>query len=146
MPTTDAYNAFGDLIRAPQSLPPAERIALLRRAAESLRVGKIDRRVAQWLAQVLDEHLQDGADLAQLLGTRPERGCTMTPARRAAAQRHGTLLLQLSVLCGGDRAAARVLTGTVPCPARAQDLVRELNASKGGHSLSAFVRARTRHG
>lgn len=82
------------------------------------------------------------SDLAQLLGTKPVRGCNLTPNRRAAAEHHANLLLQLSVLVDGDRAAVRVLNGTAPCPARALAIVQKLADSTGGKSLAAFSRAR----
>lgn len=138
-------NAFGDVVADPATLARAERLDVLRGAVASLKAGKIDRRTAAWLASVLDEHLREGADLARLLGTKPERGCRMTAPRIAEAERHGALLLQLSAACGGDRAAVRVLAGTAPCPARAKAIVAELAELKGGKSLRAFTRARTAH-
>lgn len=134
-------NPWGDPIADPAKLARAERLDVLRGAVASLKVGKIDRRTAAWLASVLDEHLQ-GADLAQLLGTKPVQGCTLTPARITAAEKHGALLLRLSAACGGDRAAVRVLAGKDACPARARPILAEIAESKGPRSLAAFSRAR----
>lgn len=141
----DHRNAFGDLIVEPSGLAQPERLELLRRAIGELQRGQIaDRAVSQWLAQVLEEHVQDGADLARALGTKRARGNTMTPARIAAADHHADLLLRLSCACGGDRAAWRVLTGRAPCPARARPILADLQASPGPTSLAAFSRARAR--
>jgi hypothetical protein len=144
MPEPSHFNAFGSPVVPPSQLTQPERLELLRRAVGAMQRGqRLDRLTGQWLALVLAEHQRDGADLAKLLGTKRPRGNTMTPTRIAAADHHAALLLRLSVACGGDRAAVRVLAGA-PCPAGATQILGELAESKGPRSLAAFTRARAR--
>lgn len=133
---------WGRPVVPPEQLTREERIALLQKAAESLRAGKVDAYAAKWLGVVLQEHLATGASMEALLGTKPARGSTRTPARIAAAERHSALLLKFSGAVGSDREAARVLAGKAPCPAGARALLQELAASDGPKSLAAFSRAR----
>lgn len=135
-------NAFGDLIAPPERWTQEERVALVREAAKSLKRGQINTKTGQWLAAILEEHLAEGTDLQTLMGLRPKRGSTRTAQRIVATQRHAGLLLRLSVAVGGDRAAARVLAGKTPCPARAKEIFAELAASPGPKSQAAFSRAR----
>jgi hypothetical protein len=136
------FNAFGAPCVPPQELTRLERFALLQKAGGSLQAGKIDRYSGAWIGQAIVSHLNTGEPLDALLGIRPEPGCTLTVAELTRAERSQSLLLQLSVLAGGDRKAARILAGEDPCPSRAQPLVDAIKALGGPTSRASINRAR----
>lgn len=140
-------NAFDRVVADPLKCSQVERVALLQRLAAELQAeGPIDR---QWLGRCLTKWLQGDGDLVHLLGLRQRRGSKLTAQRVVKLEQQARLLVQLSAVAGSDASALRVLTGQVPCPARARDLVNALHGLCAPRSIAAFSRARgrlARHG
>lgn len=139
---THQRNAFGALIVDPDELPQRDRVDVMRRLAGQLQAA--DTCEARWLGRKVQEWLQAGGDLVEQLGLRPPRGSKATAQALIRNERRDLLLLRLSVACGGDRAALRVLSGLAPCPSSAVGIVAELRAIGAPKTDAAFSRARAR--
>lgn len=135
-------DVFRRLLVDPARLTRTERVNELRKLAAALQDGEPDPRAARWLGKALQDWLQDGGDLFDLLGVRPPPGSTKTPQRQVAQEAQDRALVRLAVLCGGGTKALAVLRGKTPCPPQAQDLLEALvDAPK---SDAAISRARRR--
>lgn len=133
-------DAFGRLICDPDDLPLRDRVDVLRRLAGQLQASAS--REQRWMGRALLTWLQDGGDLAAVLGLRPPRGSKATAQRLINAETRARVLMRLSTVCGSDRAALRVLDGLAPCPGSAAPLVTELRRLGAPRSVAAFSRAR----
>lgn len=133
-------DAFNRLIVDPDELQQRDRVDVVRGLAGQLQAG--DRIEARWLGRKLADWLQAGGDLADVLGLRPPKGSKTTAQRLIRAEQRDRLLLRLSLACGGDRAALRVLAGQDLCPAAAAGILAELQCLGLPKSTAAFHRAR----
>lgn len=136
------HDIFGRLLVDPAYLTRTERVNELRKLAAALQCGKPDKRAARWLGKALQDWLQDGGDLFDLLGVRPPPGSNLTPQRQVAQEAQDRALLRLAVTCGTDRAALDVLRGKTPCPPKALELLQALEGAP--KSARAISRARKR--
>lgn len=135
-------NPFGRLLVDPATLTRRERVSLMNRVAGRLTAdGDPEMR---WLGTNIAAWLRDGGRLDATLGVVPTQGSRATPQTVLRQTECDGLLLRLSVLAGGDRAALSVLRGQAPCPAGATDLVERLQRLQTPTSRDAIRRARQR--
>ena len=142
------HDFAGRLLVDPAQLSRVERIDELRRLAGTLQGdGKPDPRAAAWLGAALGDWLHEGGDFAAYLGIRPTRGSHATASNLMRQEVRDRLLLRLSVKCGGDTKALRILRGDCPVPPMLDELVESLRGAPC--SRTALNRARrrlSRHG
>jgi hypothetical protein len=135
-------NAFGRLLVDPGALTRQERVALLNRASGRLTADSDPE--MRWLGTSIAAWLRSGGRLDAVLGVVPAQGSRSTPQSVMRQAECDTLLLRLSVVAGGDRAALAVLCGLAACPAGAADLVEQLHRLQAPNSRDAIRRARQR--
>lgn len=136
------HDAFGRPIRDLDQLSYTDRVLAIRRLAGSLQAqGSVD---AAWLGRCLSRYLagESKGDLVACLGLHPPSGDHRSPAAMVARERRDSLLIQLSIAAGGDRAALRMFQEGADVGQCAQ-LVEQLRANPPG-SPAAFTRARKR--
>lgn len=134
-------NAFGDLITPPDQLSRLDRIDALRRAAGTLQTDP--RTELRWIGQCLTVWLEQGGPLDVVLGVRPEPGSHLTAQQRVRQAEIDSLLLRLSVECGGDTPALQALQGA-RCRFDLLPILDRLDRLKAPKSMAAFTRARKR--
>jgi hypothetical protein len=142
------HDFAGRLLVDPAQLSRVERIDELRRLAGTLQGdGKPDPRASTWLGRAIGDWLHGGGDFAEHLGILPPRGSHATAQNLLRQEARDRLLLQLSVKCGGDTKALRILHGDCPVPPMLSELVESLRGAPC--SQTALNRARrrlSRHG
>jgi hypothetical protein len=135
-------NPFGRLLVDPATLTRRERVALMNRVSGRLTADSDPE--MRWLGTNIAAWLRDGGRLDAALGVVPAQGSRATPQTVLRQAECDTLLLRLSVLAGGDRAALSVLRGQAPCPAGAAELLDRLQQLQTPTSRDAIRRARQR--
>jgi hypothetical protein len=116
-------NAFGHLLIRPEDLDFRGRVDCIRWLVGHLQAQP--QAEVQWLGRTLRQWLEDGGDLAALLGVKPARGSRLTAQFLVRQARLDVDLLRAAIQAGSARKAAELI-------------------AEGPRSAAAFTRASKR--